>query len=51
MLWPYLLEFLIPVTYTESFGVVCKNLAALGEKKKQADDADFLIDYEDERKS
>lgn len=50
VLWPYLLEFLIPVQYTEAFGVVCKNLAELGERKKQADDADYLIDYEDESK-
>ena len=49
VLWPYLLEFLIPLQYTESFGAVCKNLAVLGEKKKEAGDADFLIDYEDER--
>ena len=49
VLWPYLLEFLIPLQYTESFGAVCKNLAVLGERKKEAGDADFLIDYEDER--
>ena len=48
VLWPYLLEFIIPVQYTEAFGVVCKSLTVLAERKQERQDADFLIDYEDE---
>mgnify|MGYP001795915467 CR=1 FL=1 len=48
VLWPYLLEFLIPVQYTAAIGTLCKNIAAIGSRKRRANDPDYLIDYEDE---
>ncbi|XP_067937977.1 maestro heat-like repeat-containing protein family member 1 [Watersipora subatra] len=48
VLWPYLLEFIIPVQYTDAFSVICKSLTVLAERKRERNDADYLIDYEDE---
>lgn len=46
MLWPFLLEFLGPVKYTEAMGAVCKNAAHIASKKREAQDEDYTIEFE-----
>ena len=46
MLWPYLLELLVPEKYTESTGVVCRCLGTIANKKRSENTDDFTIDYE-----
>lgn len=47
VLWPFLLEFLVPVQYTLSAGIVCKCVADIALKKKAKDDEDFTINFEE----
>ncbi|PIK38286.1 putative maestro heat-like repeat-containing protein family member 1 [Apostichopus japonicus] len=46
VLWPFLLEFLGPVKYTEAMGAVCKNAAHIASKKREAQDEDYTIEFE-----
>lgn len=51
VLWPYLLEFIVPAEYTEAIGTVCKCLATLGAKLRDADvpeeeDDPYELDYD-----
>ncbi|XP_013392835.1 maestro heat-like repeat-containing protein family member 1 isoform X1 [Lingula anatina] len=47
VLWPYLLEFLLPVQHTDAMGVICKNVAFLASQKRENNDEDYMIDFED----
>jgi len=47
VLWPFLLQFLLPVHYTSALGPVCKALASVATKKWEEDDARFNISYMD----
>ena len=42
MLWPYLLEMLIPEEYSNSTGAVCCSLAHLAQKKRDENAEDFV---------
>ena len=46
VLWPYLLELLVPEKYTESAGVVCRCLGTIANKKRSENTDDYTIDYE-----
>ncbi|KAJ8303306.1 hypothetical protein KUTeg_019702 [Tegillarca granosa] len=46
VLWPYLLELLVPEKYTESAGVVCKCISHIANKKREEKSEDYEIDYE-----
>ncbi|XP_064611998.1 maestro heat-like repeat-containing protein family member 1 [Liolophura sinensis] len=46
VLWPYLLELVIPETYTDAAGTLCKSLAYLAKKKREENADDFEIDFE-----
>ncbi|XP_052016912.1 maestro heat-like repeat-containing protein family member 1 isoform X7 [Apodemus sylvaticus] len=45
VLWPYLLEFLIPVRYTAALTPLCRSLVHLALKRQEAGADDFLIQY------
>lgn len=47
VLWPFLLEFLVPVQYTLSNGIVCKCVADIAVKKKAKEDEDFNLNFEE----
>lgn len=47
VLWPFLLEFLVPVQFTLSSGIVCKCITDIAIKKKAAEDEDFTINFEE----
>lgn len=47
VLWPFLLEFLVPVQYTLSAGIVCRCVADIALKKKGKEDEDFHINFEE----
>ena len=43
MLWPYLLETLVPEQYSNSVGAVCRSLAHLAQKKREENAEDYEI--------
>jgi hypothetical protein len=47
VLWPFLLEFLVPVQYTLSAGIVNKCVADIAVKKKAAGDEYFNLNFEE----
>lgn len=46
VLWPYLLEFIMPVVYTESIGVVSRCIAYIAAIKRENKEEDFELDYD-----
>ena len=46
VLWPYLLEFVVPDKYTRSLPIVCKSLATLAENLREEDDEVYDLDYD-----
>ncbi|XP_069477987.1 maestro heat-like repeat-containing protein family member 1 isoform X2 [Ambystoma mexicanum] len=46
VLWPYLLEFVIPAQFTNALTPVCKSLTQLAMKKQEAGVETLLINYE-----
>ena len=51
VLWPFLLEFLVPVQYTLSSGIVCKCVTDIAVKKKARGDEDFILNFEEHGKT
>lgn len=47
VLWPSLLEFISPVQYIESTNIVCRCVAAIAGKKREANDDEYEIDFEE----
>uniref|UniRef100_UPI00398F6116 maestro heat-like repeat-containing protein family member 1 n=1 Tax=Pristiophorus japonicus TaxID=55135 RepID=UPI00398F6116 len=45
--WPLLLEFVIPVRYTNALATVCSSLVYLGNKKRKAGATEFVLNYEE----
>ena len=46
VLWPYLLEMLVPAVYTDALAAVSKSLAYLAAKKREAQDEEYMIDFD-----
>lgn len=46
VLWPYLLEFIVPKQYTEALSTVCKALGTLAEQLREEDDEIFDLDFD-----
>ena len=47
VLWPFLLEFIVPVENTLSTGIVCKCVTDIAIKMKAREDDDFDLDFEE----
>lgn len=45
VLWPYLLEFLLPSHYTESLMAVCRALSIIASRKREEEDESYMIQY------
>ncbi|XP_047641436.1 maestro heat-like repeat-containing protein family member 1 isoform X3 [Phacochoerus africanus] len=45
VLWPYLLEFLVPVRFTRALTPLCRSLVHLAQKRQEQDADAFLIQY------
>uniref|UniRef100_A0A8C5QGU4 Maestro heat-like repeat-containing protein family member 1 n=1 Tax=Leptobrachium leishanense TaxID=445787 RepID=A0A8C5QGU4_9ANUR len=45
ILWPYLLEFVIPIQFSNALTPLCKSLVQLGQKKQEEGVETFLINY------
>eukprot|EP01087_Luapelamoeba_hula_P005831 TRINITY_DN1587_c0_g1_i1.p1 TRINITY_DN1587_c0_g1~~TRINITY_DN1587_c0_g1_i1.p1 ORF type:complete len:1410 (-),score=232.80 TRINITY_DN1587_c0_g1_i1:1013-5242(-) len=45
VLWPYLLELLIPPKFTPALSIICKCIAHLASTKRQNEDPLFFIDF------
>eukprot|EP00043_Microstomoeca_roanoka_P008735 m.83875 g.83875 ORF g.83875 m.83875 type:complete len:1641 (-) comp14365_c0_seq1:221-5143(-) len=48
VLWPFLLQFIVPVEYTEALPVLCQALTTLGDKLSDAESDSYDIDFETE---
>ncbi len=48
MLWPYLLECVVPEQYTDGMGSLCRAIATITNRKREDKADDFEIDYEQE---
>ena len=48
VLWPYLLETIVPEIYQEAMGPVCKSIAHIAGLKRERDDDDYIIDFDRE---
>ncbi|XP_074645058.1 maestro heat-like repeat-containing protein family member 1 [Tubulanus polymorphus] len=48
VLWPYLLEFIVPDQYVEALGSVCKCIAHLAGKKREENADDYMIVYDEQ---
>ncbi|XP_035132619.2 maestro heat-like repeat-containing protein family member 1 isoform X19 [Callithrix jacchus] len=46
VLWPYLLQFLIPVRFTGALTPLCRSLMHLAQKRQEAGADTFLIQYD-----
>lgn len=46
VLWPYLLELVVPLQYTDGLSIVCKSLGHIATKKRAAEDPTYLIDFD-----
>ncbi|BFZ13379.1 hypothetical protein BsWGS_16418 [Bradybaena similaris] len=46
VLWPYLLELVIPEQYTAAAGPVCRSLGFLSQKKRSESAPDYDIDFD-----
>jgi len=47
VLWPYLLELVVPPQYTGAVPVMSKSIAYIAGKKKASEDASFVFDFEE----
>ncbi|XP_040289128.1 maestro heat-like repeat-containing protein family member 1 isoform X2 [Bufo bufo] len=45
ILWPYLLEFVVPIQFTNALTPVCKSLVHMGQKKQEEGVEQLLINY------
>lgn len=45
ILWPHLLEFVVPIQFNNALTPVCKSLVHLGQKKQEEGVEQFLINY------
>ena len=46
VLWPYLLECVVPEHFTDAQSTVCKCVAHLAAKKREEQADDYEIDFE-----
>eukprot|EP00039_Didymoeca_costata_P018820 m.335101 g.335101 ORF g.335101 m.335101 type:complete len:1638 (-) comp17516_c0_seq1:85-4998(-) len=46
VLWPYLLEFIVPEQYTRAIPIIAKSLGTLAEKMRDEDDEIYDLDYD-----
>ena len=47
VLWPYLLEFIVPVEYTNAMSIVCRCVSAIASKKRSEEDEDYELNFEE----
>ncbi|XP_066571905.1 maestro heat-like repeat-containing protein family member 1 isoform X2 [Amia ocellicauda] len=48
VLWPSLLSYMTPAQYTNAMTPLCKSLILLGNKKKAAQEPNFMIDFNEQ---
>lgn len=46
VLWPYLMEFLVPAHFTEALTPLCRSLVHLALKRQEAGTDAFLVQFE-----
>jgi len=46
VLWPFLLETIIPIQYTEALSIVTKCTAFVAGKKRESEAEDYMIDFD-----
>ena len=48
VLWPFLLEFLVPPAYTNAVGIVARCVADIAGEKRKNDDEDYDLNYDEQ---
>ena len=46
VLWPFLLECVVPEPFTNAVGPLCRSVNHLAAKKRGEEAADFMIDFD-----
>ena len=46
VLWPYLLEFIVPEQYTRGFGMLTRCIHHIASKKRAEEAEDYELDFE-----
>ena len=46
VLWPYLLEYIVPEQYTDAVPVLCKSICSVAKRLKESESEDFVIDFD-----
>ena len=47
VLWPYLLEFLVPVQYMRAVSIVSRCIADIAKKKREAEADDYELNFDE----
>lgn len=47
VLWPYLLEFLVPVQYTGAAGIMSRCVADIGKRKREEEADDYELNFDE----
>ena len=47
MLWPYLVESIVPVQYTGAVGIVSRCIADIGKKKREEEAEDYELNFDE----
>ena len=46
MLWPFILEFLVPEQYTRGFGMLTRCIHHIASKKRAEEAEDYELDFD-----
>ncbi len=47
VLWPFLMEFLVPPAYTNAVGIVARCVSDIGSEMRQSNSEEYDINYEE----
>ena len=47
VLWPYLLEFIVPVQYMKAVGIVSRCIADIAKRKREAEADDYELNFDE----
>ena len=47
VLWPFLMEFIVPPAYTNGLSIVCRCVADIATEKRQSNADDYDLNYEE----
>ena len=45
ILWPYMLEFLVPAPFTSAVSIICRCMATIAAQKRESEAPDYALDF------